>query len=243
MEKNASNHQDIEEEQENLQKSPSLSPIKNAEHQDGEDNDSDQLGRSSGEDQSDDHVHKKPRKLLQALVEAGLQESNLTNEVIRRWHNDEDHRLQHATNLFGSNWHAISQCVQNRSVFQCQRRLLTLLSPMTLKGQWTASEDAMLLGILHYAHESWGSVADMMPGRNSKQCRERWSHHLSPKVNKTPFLPSEDETLLALFNEHGNKWSKIARELPGRTENMIRSRLNSLITEGIYAFKMNKSKQ
>lgn len=41
----------------------------------------------------------------------------------------------------------------------------------------------------------WSDVAELLPGRLGKQCRERWFNHLDPSVKKTPWSPREDEIL------------------------------------------------
>lgn len=68
-----------------------------------------------------------------------------------------------------------------------------------------------------------------MTGRTSKQCRERWANYLDPSLIKTPFSPTEDETVLRLQSEFGNKWAYIARLMPGRTENSVKLRYHSLV--------------
>jgi hypothetical protein len=77
--------------------------------------------------------------------------------------------------------------------------------------------------------EHWGKVCERMPGRTAKQCRERWANYLDPSLLKTPFTQTEDEILLALQKEHGNKWSLISRQLPGRTENAVKLRYHALM--------------
>ena len=63
-----------------------------------------------------------------------------------------------------------------------------------------------------------------MQGRTSKQCRERWAHHLDPSINRGPYSAEEDKTILELQAQMGNKWSEIARMMPGRTENAVKVR-------------------
>lgn len=65
-------------------------------------------------------------------------------------------------------------------------------------------------------------------GRTSKQCRERWLHHLDPRITKKKFTAGEDEYILEAQAELGNKWSVIATRLPGRTENDIKVRWHAL---------------
>lgn len=59
-----------------------------------------------------------------------------------------------------------------------------------------------------------------MPGRNSKQCRERWINYLDPKNLRTRFSQEEDEKLLSLHAQLGNRWAQISRQLPGRSVSM-----------------------
>lgn len=77
-------------------------------------------------------------------------------------------------------------------------------------------------------YDHWGKVAEKMPGRTAKQCRERWSNYLDPGLLKTPFTQAEDEKLMLLQRMNGNKWALISREMPGRTENSVKLRFNSL---------------
>lgn len=77
-------------------------------------------------------------------------------------------------------------------------------------------------------YDHWGKVSEKMPGRTAKQCRERWSNYLDPNLLKSPFSLAEDEKLLLLQRLNGNKWALISRELPGRTENSVKLRFNSL---------------
>lgn len=41
-------------------------------------------------------------------------------------------------------------------------------------------------------------VASFMDGRTSKQCRERWCHHLDPAVRKGGYTTEEDELIIFL---------------------------------------------
>jgi hypothetical protein len=48
-------------------------------------------------------------------------------------------------------------------------------------------------------------------------------HHLKPGLKRGPWTWEEEETLVAAHSSLGNSWSKIARELPGRTETDIKN--------------------
>ena len=75
--------------------------------------------------------------------------------------------------------------------------------------------------------EKWSIIADKIPGRIGKQCRERWANHLDPALNAGDWSEAEDKELLAAQAELGNAWTKISLRIPGRSENAIKNRWNS----------------
>jgi nuclear transport factor 2 (NTF2) superfamily protein len=48
---------------------------------------------------------------------------------------------------------------------------------------------------------NWGQLAEHMQGRTSKQCRERWTHHLDPSIIKSEWTEDEDDTIVKFQNE------------------------------------------
>ncbi|KAF8078333.1 hypothetical protein FPV67DRAFT_1663083 [Lyophyllum atratum] len=91
---------------------------------------------------------------------------------------------------------------------------------------WGEDEDALLTNAVHIhgEHENWKNVASLVPGRTNKACRKRWLHSLSPNIRKSAWTSDEDCLLLSLYNTHGAKWSAIAREIPGRTDDACSKR-------------------
>lgn len=65
---------------------------------------------------------------------------------------------------------------------------------------------------------------------STRQCRERWKNFISPELIKTPFTKEDDELLISLHKMLGGRWAKIAHQLPGRTENTVKTRYRQLIS-------------
>nr|GEW63016.1 myb protein [Tanacetum cinerariifolium] len=59
--------------------------------------------------------------------------------------------------------------------------------------------------------------------RNGKSCRLRWVNYLRPGLKKGQLTPQEEGIIIELHALWGNKWSTIARYLPGRTDNEIKN--------------------
>jgi len=88
----------------------------------------------------------------------------------------------------------------------------------------------MLLRIVEvYGARNWERLADLIPGRNGKQCRDRFLHHLSPTVKKHPWTEQEDGLILCMMVTHGHNWARMARYLPGRTHAAVANRYHQCL--------------
>lgn len=93
------------------------------------------------------------------------------------------------------------------------------------KAKWTQEEDKLLVdSVKAHGMGNWSLVAQTIPGRTGKQCRERWINQLCPALNKDNWSTQEDAILVQQQRLHGNVWSKIAQFLPGRSANAVKNR-------------------
>ena len=86
--------------------------------------------------------------------------------------NDEDEDLSHA-----------GATVKSKVVYNII--LMYPKSSFAFIEPWLLTEDNELRELIdQHGTGNWTNIAEFLPGRSGKQCRERWHNHLNPGIKK-----------------------------------------------------------
>ncbi|KAH0457002.1 hypothetical protein IEQ34_014909 [Dendrobium chrysotoxum] len=109
------------------------------------------------------------------------------------------------------------------------------------KGPWTPEEDKILVDYIQSnGHGSWCSLPKLAGLlRCGKSCRLRWTNYLRPDIKRGPFTKEEQKSIIQLHGIVGNKWSTIAAQLPGRTDNEIKNYWNTHLKKRLLRMGIN----
>ncbi|KAI4371455.1 hypothetical protein MLD38_019688 [Melastoma candidum] len=104
----------------------------------------------------------------------------------------------------------------------------------TNQGAWTAEEDRKLSEYIEvHGPKRWRDIAVL--NRCGKSCRLQWLNYLQPNIKRGNISNAEEDLILRVHKLLGNRWSLIARRLPGRTDNEIKNYWNSHLSKKISA--------
>ncbi|KAL0399963.1 UNVERIFIED_CONTAM: Transcription factor [Sesamum radiatum] len=116
------------------------------------------------------------------------------------------------------------------------------------KGAWSVEEDKVIAHVERFATRigdccpylpvrpsflqksqcyelTWRFINGIMiyKGKMRKSCRLRWVNYLRPGLKRGNFTKNEEDLIIKLHAQLGNKWSAIAAKLPGRTDNEVKN--------------------
>ncbi|KAK6140151.1 hypothetical protein DH2020_026149 [Rehmannia glutinosa] len=107
------------------------------------------------------------------------------------------------------------------------------------KGPWSPEEDEQLKEYIdkHGTGGNWIALPQKAGLRRcGKSCRLRWLNYLRPNIKHGEFSDDEDRIICSLFARIGSRWSVIAAQLPGRTDNDIKNYWNTKLKKKLLQY-------
>ena len=95
--------------------------------------------------------------------------------------------------------------------------------------QWTPAQDNILIEGLASGVNKWPSIAKLLPGKSAIQCRERWETYLEASLKEGRWSNEEDKKLVNAYIRWGECWTKVAHEIPGRSERSCSHRWKAVL--------------
>ena len=145
---------------------------------------------------------------------------------LKVWTIEEDQLLKIYYSKYKNNWKKIALMIPNRNASQCCQRFRRKF-PIKVRQLWTKKEDEKLLDLYKEYGNDWMEISQHFENKKAKQIRERYINHLSPEINHGAWNEIEDELLIHWYQQLGSKWSEIAKNIKGRSGNMIKNRFYS----------------
>ncbi|KAI9117144.1 hypothetical protein K1719_011310 [Acacia pycnantha] len=111
------------------------------------------------------------------------------------------------------------------------------------RGPWSPEEDAILKAYIdkNGTGGNWIALPQKIGlKRCGKSCRLRWLNYLRPNIKHGGFTEEEDNIISSLYISIGSRWSVIAAQLPGRTDNDIKNYWNTRLKKKLLGRRNKK---
>jgi len=102
----------------------------------------------------------------------------------------------------------------------------------THRKRFTDDEDNILKKLLDVdGVKNWDQVAEHLPGRSPRQCRDRYNNYLVKNYAKKPWTEEEDRIIIEQYNILGPHWVKISKMLKDRSGNNVKNRWHKSLSK------------
>ncbi|EFQ93959.1 hypothetical protein PTT_08485 [Pyrenophora teres f. teres 0-1] len=154
----------------------------------------------------------------------------------RKWSSAEDQKLRDEVEMqlvIGGevkDWCRIADSLPGRTNKDCRKRWHNSVAGGLKKGQWSSSEDQLLVRGVEQHGQRWTVVASCVGTRSADQCAKRWQQSLDPNLDRSEWRDVDDTMLVSAVHRLGRHWKDIQIEhFPGRSKNDIKNRYTVLV--------------
>ena len=195
---------------------------------------------------SQDISYKKPQSLFKVITSSSIQPPqpqplpSLASHPFqnapftKEWTKQEnDTLLYNYFTLNNKDYQHLCQLIPTKSYNQIVSRIKKYESRNKTK-QYSRQDDLKIIEYVDLYGKNWKKIALFFPGSTPEMLENRYKNKLDPKLKRTKFTKEEDEKVLALYNQFGNKWKEIASFFPDRNVTMIKNRFYSYLKKKVY---------
>ncbi|CAD8174945.1 unnamed protein product [Paramecium pentaurelia] len=141
------------------------------------------------------------------------------------WTQKEINNLISYYKKYKGNWKQIIKHLKGRNISQCSQKYRKLQDQeKRTKKKWSIAEDQILIDAFKEFGRQWIKISQRLPGRTSKQVRDRYVNQIDPSITHNEWSTEEDKIILEEYNKGGAKWAIIAKILKNRSENQVKNR-------------------
>ncbi|CAK71980.1 unnamed protein product (macronuclear) [Paramecium tetraurelia] len=177
---------------------------------------------STKEEQHSDS-EKEQTKIIEEEVHTNA--SGIVRGKGQLWTEEEVNNLVQYYKKYHGNWKFVIKHLKGRNISQCSQKYRKLMDQeKRTKKKWTVDEDKILLESYAEFGRQWIKISQKLPGRTSKQVRDRYVNQINPTINHDHWTDEEDEIILEEFKQGGARWAIISKKLNNRSENQVKNR-------------------
>ncbi|KAK8885269.1 hypothetical protein M9Y10_040715 [Tritrichomonas musculus] len=119
--------------------------------------------------------------------------------------------------------------------FYCYGNFSSVAAPPQLpnkhRKKFSPEEDEILTEMVDkLGPKNWNRIAQFLPYRTARQCRDRYCNYLAPGFFNGEWLKEEDDLLYEKYKEIGPKWVQINSFFKNRSPNSLKNRWNYFVS-------------